>query len=695
MQRKMISLVAMLVLSVFLLGVGLSFPHATRAANLCVAPGGAGGCYSAIQSAINAASDGDTVRVAQGTYPEAITITKSINLEGGWNSDFSARDWDTYITTIDAQRTASVIKVSGHVTVTIEGFTITGGDASSDHLGWGGGIKVEGDVIHGNANVTIAHNVITNNIACTHNLCQGEGGGIHIRAANAVIENNTIISNTARTNASNMSGTGGGVAAMWQADVTLTGNTIMSNTAAYSSTGYARGEGGGVYGYSNALTMRNNEVAYNIAAQHGLGYGGGVYAGGSLYDNNIHDNVGSVDGEGWGGGVYAIYAPEIEGNTISSNSASQAVGGGDGWGGGVYGHYLRLSDNTITGNGARQGGGVYLDNYPSTTVQANTISGNRAMGSVCSSGMDMDGGGGILSKNRDADIVGNTISNNTSLCMGGGIFITADGESNLSGNEIISNTAQAGGGVAVYTTTTTIEQNRIVDNIGFVWGGGVYLVGTADVTLNRNLVADNSAEGAFGVAAAGILVGIQHDIPVTITNNIIARNAAVASNRVAGVYCGNGACRVLNNTFVDNNSGTHKEGLYLADPDPSTSTHAHEVWNNLFVGHSTAVEVDSGAVFVVNNGFWDNTTDIGGSTDPNPTHADPLFVDRAGGDYHLTAASPMIDAASSTSPAEDFDGDPRPMGAGFDIGADEYALHVYLPLIFKAPSSGGGGGCGG
>ncbi len=680
MSRKTVSLISVFVLSTVLLTAGfLFFPHTGYAVNLCVAPGGAGGCYAAIQSAIDAAADGDTVRVAQGTYLEAVTITKSINLEGGWNSDFSVQDWDTYVTTIDAQRTASVIQIHGAITVTVEGFTITGGDGS-DYLGWGGGIEVYGDVVNGNANVTIAHNVITDNIGCTHNSCQSQGGGIRIGVANAVIENNTIISNTARTNIGTLSGRGGGVYAGWQSDVTLTDNTIMSNTATYSSTGYARGEGGGVYGYSDSLTMRNNTVAYNIAAMHGPGYGGGVYAGGSLYDNDIHDNIGSVDGEGYGGGVYAEYAPDVQGNTIKNNTASNAVGGGDGWGGGIYGIYLTLNDNTITGNAARQGGGVYFAEYSSTTAQANTIVGNRAMGSSCSSGSDRDGGGGIYIKNKNAKIVDNIINSNTSACMGGGIFSNAAGTNTLTGNEIISNTSQFGGGLAVYSTTVVAETNQIEENIAFVWGGGGYLLGDAHVTLNRNSVSKNTADGAWGLAAGGICIFITHDIPVTITNNFIAQNDAL-SGAVAGVYCGSGACRVLNNTFVDN-AGIDKNALYLYDPVPSGGTNSNEVWNNLFVGHTTAITVYNGAPFIVRNGFWDNVTDISGGSDAFSVNADPLFVDRAGGDYHLTASSPMIDPSpSSISTDIDFDGDARPHGAAgnSDIGADEvYAAQTYV-----------------
>jgi hypothetical protein len=53
-------------------------------------------------------------------------------------------------------------------------------------------------------------------------------------------------------------------------------------------------------------------------------------------------------------------------------------------------------------------------------------------------------------------------------------------------------------------------------------------------------------------------------------------------------------------------------------------------------------------------------------------NVDPQFVDLAQGNYHLSATSPARDTVN-TGPAFDFEGDPRPQGARFDIGADEAA----------------------
>jgi hypothetical protein len=49
---------------------------------------------------------------------------------------------------------------------------------------------------------------------------------------------------------------------------------------------------------------------------------------------------------------------------------------------------------------------------------------------------------------------------------------------------------------------------------------------------------------------------------------------------------------------------------------------------------------------------------------------DPMFVSPMTGDYHISPLSPAKDAIS-VGPANDFEGDPRPRGVKFDIGADE------------------------
>ena len=55
---------------------------------------------------------------------------------------------------------------------------------------------------------------------------------------------------------------------------------------------------------------------------------------------------------------------------------------------------------------------------------------------------------------------------------------------------------------------------------------------------------------------------------------------------------------------------------------------------------------------------------------PGAMALDPMFVDETNNDFHLAPNSPARDQVD-TGPAHDFEGDPRPAGTRFDIGADE------------------------
>jgi len=51
---------------------------------------------------------------------------------------------------------------------------------------------------------------------------------------------------------------------------------------------------------------------------------------------------------------------------------------------------------------------------------------------------------------------------------------------------------------------------------------------------------------------------------------------------------------------------------------------------------------------------------------------DPAFVGPAAGDYHIGSASAARDRGIDIGVRTDIDGQARPDGAGYDIGADEY-----------------------
>ena len=456
----------------------------------------------------------------------------------------------------------------------------------------------------------------------------------------------------------------------WMGEATLIGNSIVSNTAAYAPVAPAEGYGGGVYVYSYGGTLIDNEIRGNVAAVDGVGRGGGVHVGGVLDHNRILSNTASVNGTGYGGGVYAEYVIRFDDNIVQGNTASQ---NGDGTGGGIWGRYFNQANrNTIVDNAATRGGGIYYASYAGRMMlRDNLLAHNRATGT---SGAPPDGGGGIASAADKVEIINNRIISNTASGAGGGVLFTGGTGYVLQDNRVISNTADFGGGVAVYTSTGAISHNRVISNLAYV-GGGLYVWGNAQPTVDRNAVLSNTALGFFG-AGGGVMVNVDSGIIISLTNNIIARNAAGSGGRGGGVLCWQGNCLLINNTIVDNDRGDYKEGVYLGG---NGGTHA--LWNNIIAGHSTGVELVAGTVALDYNDYFDNDTDVSGAVwGAYRRTDDPHFEDRAGADYHLLLTSPLVDqAASGVAPDHDYDGDPRPHGGGFDIGADEaYATEIFV-----------------
>ncbi|MBN1478359.1 right-handed parallel beta-helix repeat-containing protein [Candidatus Sumerlaeota bacterium] len=634
---------------------------------------GGTGAHTTIQDAIDAAPSGATIRVAAGICNENVVVDRGVSLEGGWNSDFSARDWDTHLSLIHGLRSGSVITPTTSDAVTIEGFTITGGLASFGGANpWGGGIRIHMACDPGP--IVIRHNVITDNIAqigLGPNFAHG--GGISICEARAVIEENTITGNIAQSGAGQW-GEGGGISVTgMNTQATIVGNVITGNMAV-DATGDRKGEGGGVHiSYVGPVVFRDNEVSGNTAAVNSEGWGGGIYVDDApLMDNRVLNNTASVNGVGLGGGIYADYAAVIRGCIVEGNVASETW---DGSGGGVYESQLsRFIGNTVRDNRATRGGGLYLRGATYANLLANRIEGNQATGNNPGTN---DGGGGIAA-DGNPQIVGNQIIDNSAGLAGGGLLITGGSQWRIRDNLIEGNSAFTGGGLSLYRESASsypqeaVNHNRIVGNTA-TWGGGMYLLGGANPPLDANTVTGNTAVGLSGTAGGGVLLNTSAGVVARLTNHIIASNTGGVGDLTGGVHCISGACELINCSVVDNGA----EGIRIG----ATSAMNH-IRNCIIAGHTTGVFINAGVpVTIDHNDWWENTLDISGATwGPNHMEADPAFVDRMGGDLHLGASSPLEGQGDvAVNVARDLDGDLRPGGSGVDIGADEiYRTQTYV-----------------
>jgi uncharacterized repeat protein (TIGR01451 family) len=95
--------------------------------------------------------------------------------------------------------------------------------------------------------------------------------------------------------------------------------------------------------------------------------------------------------------------------------------------------------------------------------------------------------------------------------------------------------------------------------------------------------------------------------------------------------------------------------------------------NSILVSQTVGITVTAGSTATLNGALWfGNGANTGGAGDITVNHEITGDLAFAPDGYHLTAASAAIDQGVDAGVTTDIDGDPRPIGAGYDLGADEF-----------------------
>jgi alpha-tubulin suppressor-like RCC1 family protein len=282
-------------------------------------------------------------------------------------------------------------------------------------------------------------------------------------------------------------------------------------------------------------------------------------------------------------------------------------------------------------------------------------------------------GGGIWCEPSGGVVSNCVLAGNVAARFGGGAF-----QGTLFNCILTNNTASQGAGACsnVLFNCTVMKNTANYQSLNV--GGGAL----SCVLSNCLLVANYCSGGGGGGAALSTLVGC------VLSNNAanyggglassVAYNCLISSNRAVSSGGGAYGGALLNCVLKTNLAGRTGGGVYssaltnctvVGNNAPSIGgvdgTEGGAVANSIIYNNAGGNLSSTKSVFFVCSSPYFGTGSI--------TNA-PLFVNEAGGDFHLQSNSPCINSGNNAyvSVTNDFDGNPRIVGGTVDIGAYEY-----------------------
>lgn len=252
-----------------------------------------------------------------------------------------------------------------------------------------------------------------------------------------------------------------------------------------------------------------------------------------------------------------------------------------------------------------------------------------------------------------------------SASLGGGIYLGSDVHAQVRNCIFEGCAATHGGGIYAEGGNPTITHCRFHINTAFSRGGAINYVGPLPFSpgpgtphILNCLLTNNGAALGGGIALTGRMTQAVIDNCTT---------AANGSNGGGGLYCDGAGCSVSNSIFWNNSAGN---GAQIA--------------LNPLTPFSYSLVIDYCAV----QGGYRAIGGLGGGGSvvwgKNNLTSDPALVDMGywgdpdweTRDYHLTVASPCVDAGDPTTivpaGAEDLDGNGRLVNLIIDMGAYEF-----------------------
>jgi parallel beta-helix repeat protein len=235
-------------------------------------------------------------------------------------------------------------------------------------------------------------------------------------------------------------------------------------------------------------------------------------------------------------------------------------------------------------------------------------------------------------------------------------------DNHASGIQLNADASQGGDGVI----SGAVVENNVIWNNGSGGGGAINLDGVHDSIVRDNLLYGNHASGItnFQIDGAEGPRGMQ------IVNNTIDM---AADARWALLFKSSTGGNLVRNNVFGNRNANHGGITYGDATDVADTDSDFNILDAVSPDDSTRVAL----------GTWQAQ---GHELHSFSATLASLFVNPAGGDYHLLGGSPAIDAGQTVSacPA-DLEGRARPVGPAYDIGCYEFAAPAGTSFYTVAP----------
>ena len=627
----------LLLCALLLILSGIPTPAAAAGSTICV---GSAGDYATLQAAVDAAQDGDTILAAGAVYAENIVITKSLNIEGRWLNDCSAKDTSAKGATVvhpETGRAFTIMPDQPGISITV---AITDLTAVGDATDLGGAQPIEQSALvtfsagnNGQFTITLptiaAAGTAGDWRAQVAQLAdQGFIPGaptadqVLARLAGAPAQPEPAVqAASAAYRAAGAAVDCGGALYAKDAGLWLENFGAGSSAASTTDDGYGGGmcivnpTAGGVY-------IADSQFNVNRASRAGVGIGGAIFiqggdAGVTIEDSSFYFNTAAIRAGGWGGALAVIDTPhfklfsDADACTVSTNTAGAA---GDGLGGGVF--LQRVADAEISGcrffanyasagsaanpNAPVQataglGGGLFVEESPHIILDGNFFDFNVAQTAAPQYNRGANGGGAFVANSSQAAIGNNIFDRNTAgfsgTGHGGGLaIIKGDGY-----QETVT-------GTVVYSNTFNQNWATAINFIGAA-GGGLFAYGIDDSEVTSNTFTANTANamGEGGMQMTPIPfgggLGLQHLFQVVVANNRFEGNVATVGGGGVGGGLGMRAdkgVRTVGVNIVDN-LFVHNLGDSAMKGDATGGAISVSQGESITVAHNVLIE-NSGAV---------------------------------------------------------------------------------------------------